>query len=586
MGLNPAAATQLADKWGRAIAQPTDEQSAATQHVLSLMKPSPLMPHQKFLQLDLSDETQHQFFMDRFGHLGGHPLGDFFPSRAELVDHMVRTAKTGPAKPPTMLNAMAATSVTYQPVALISMFDYDTANTNQVTAGGLVSVPNGATLIDSVIEIYQGSTLLGKGTGSGYGAYTVAADASGTQTVEATADAPLTAVLSGHYSTTQNATAVPFAVSQTLSPVPPLSITVTNPVHKVTTSPNPITVALGRAVNPPGDTDYSYNVTPVPPYNFDLEITVTGSAVPNKPTDQFNPAQTVTGSLVLIKQNGSKSGGGVVVTYPGTLASSCTVIPSMVTWTLNPADFKQTPPPWSSGDTILLNLNLVVAMNGTIPVTITVTSDQSGNLVGQQPQNTSFIDALAFYWGCLAAETMVTLADGTEQAIRHMAKGDCVETGNGTVLTVRSIKTGRESKPMIEIATESGKRILVTDGHPILTETGMKTARSIAQGERIIEKDGAGVVCAINQVSYDGIVYNLVLEDANGCLPDHAAFLADGIVVGDDSMQTLVERADVSLVEQAIAQQLTASLKGWELDIENHRRVLAGEPLLTGFVNQ
>lgn len=578
MSASAAKVVPITDNWGRSVPPPTAEQLETTQYVLGLLKESPLIPNQKFAYLDLSDPQQYQFFMDRFGNLAGHPLGSNFPSRTQLMDFMARQARQNVAHPRPMLNAQTAAPATYQPVALISMFDYDAANPDAVTAGGLISVPQGATLIDSMMEIYQDGQRIAVGTGTGYGQYTVAANATGTQVTPGVA---LTAVLSGHYSDGTTSAAVPFTLSEDLIPVPPLTLTVTNPVHRITAPGSSITVALGRYANPPApqDTDYSYNIGSNP-LNLDLELTVTGTAVPQKPTDQFNPAVAVTGSLVLVRQGGSTAGGGMVVTYPGSVAAACTVTPSSLTWTFNPADFQKAPPPWTSGDTILLNMSLIVQMNGTTPVTVTVTSDQSGNIVGQQPDNTAFIDSLIFYWGCLAAESRITMADGSRKAVRDVTEGDRVQTAGGETMTVFATKTGREAKPMIRVTSASGRQLLVTDGHPIATSEGLKAARDLAVGDRILECDGVHAVHAVEAVSYDGAIFNLTLIDDAGAFPDHAAFLAEGIFVGDDRMQTRIEKAGVARLAHEAEQALRDKLRGWELDIENHRRALAGEPLL------
>lgn len=571
-----ATPAQVTDKWGRAVPQPTAQQMATTKQVLSQMQPSPLIPHQHFLHLDLSDPLHKQFFDDRFGHLTSQSAAQFFPSHAQLVNHMVQTSPMLKAAPSPMLNGATAASTSYQPTAIISLFDYDTTGSNQVTAAGLVSVPNGVIVSNCVMEILQNDTMIAQGSGSSYGTYATAANATGTQN---SVGSPLTAILTGYYATSQGATAVPFMVKQSLSPVPKLNITVTNPVHTVTTSPNPITVALGRYPSGgPQDTDYYYNQNQ--PGNNELEIAVTGTATPASPSDQFNPATAVTGSLILLRQNGSVSGGGKAV-FPGDLNKYCQVTPAQLSWTLNPADFQQSPPPWSPGDIILLNLSLTVAMNGNTPVVVTVTSDQSGNIVGQQPQNTAFIDALMFYWGCLAGETLIEMADGSHKAVRDIAVGERVRSHNGTWLQVHSAKLGREAKPMIEIECGAGVKALMTDGHPVLTENGLKAARDLAAGDAVRVAGGYATIHSVSAVSYDGMVHNLTLVDENGDFPDQAAFLAGGLWVGDDRMQTKVEQASLDATMRSTDQHLSESLKGWELDMENHRRLLAGAPLLS-----
>lgn len=565
------------DSWGRPIKERSPHAITSTLHVFNLMQPSAVIPHQNFLKLDLSDPLQYQFFMERFGVIEGHPLGPYFPNRAELAAHMARTAKAPQAPSTVMLHALRAPSDTYQPVALITVFDYDAAQPEEsiVTAGGIVSVPNGAKIIDTLIEIYEGPTPTGtpiaQGAGAAYGAYTLCANATGKLT---TPKDKAVALLSGQFVDIHNNT-VPFAVSQALGPVPSLKVTVQDPVHKVTKAPNPITVALGRKPNSstPSDTDYYYN-------GSKLELPIKGSAVPESPTVLFDPGQQVTGSLTLVKQNGASAGGGVVVVYPNEMAPACTVTPQSLSWSLDPADFNQTPP-WTPGDVIQLNLNLTATMADASKVNITVTSDQSGNLPEQQPLNTAFIDSLQFYWGCLAAETPITLADGSLKTARDVRIGDQVRGRDGQPLTVYGVKTGVERKPMIAIETVSGNRLLTTDGHPILTEAGVKAARSIERHDRIAEAEGFSEVLDVSEVSYDGVVYNLMLRDAAGELPDQAVFLASGMFVGDNAMQTRVEQDTVTQIAREKARELVKAMRGWELDIENHRRALAKEPLLS-----
>jgi len=568
------------------------------------------MPHQKFLQLNLSDPVHKQFFDDRFGHLTGSSAVLFFPSHTQLVEHMVKAAPVQMAAPSPMLNgATAATqSLTpppmsviitppydptpydpsiitpppepvpvpvYQPVAIITLFDYATADSNKVIAAGLVSLPNALVTI-CTMQIFQNDDLIAQGSGSSYGNSTTAANATGTQS---SPGAPLRAVFSGYYAVEQGAEAVPFTVSQDLSPVPKLSLNVTNPVHKVTTAPNPITVALGRYVDPhgPQDTDYYYN--PDKPGDDDLEIAVSGTATPDSPSDVFNTQDAVTGSLILIRQNGPKSGGAYAM-FPDNINQYCTVMPDQLSWNFSPADFHENPPPWTSGDTILFSLNLSVMMNGSTPVVVTVTSDQSGTIEGDQAQNTSIIDSLIFYWGCLAGETLIEMADGSRKAIRDIAVGERVRSQNGAWLEVHGAKLGREAKPMIQITWESDAKVLMTDGHPVLTEKGLTAARDLAVGDIIRVADGYSTIHAIDAIFYDGLVHNLTLIDESGDFPDQAAFLAGGVWVGDDRMQTKVEEDSLNAVIRATDLRLGESLKGWELDIENHRRLEAGEALL------
>jgi hypothetical protein len=234
--VNSSASPSLrTDKWGRPIPQLTAQQIATTKQVLNQMQASALMPHQKFLQLNLSDPVHKQFFDDRFGHLTGSSAVLFFPSHTQLVEHMVKAAPVQMAAPSPMLNGATAAIYplpppydpsiitpppvpVFQPVAIITLFDYATADSNKVIAAGLVSLPD-ALVTNCTMQIFQNDDLIAQGSGSSYGNSTTAANATGTQS---SPGAPLRAVFSGYYAVEQGAEAVPFIVSQDLSPAGPI----------------------------------------------------------------------------------------------------------------------------------------------------------------------------------------------------------------------------------------------------------------------------------------------------------------------------------------------------------------------------
>ena len=566
------------DHWGRTMPTMSAESIAATQHVMDLMQPSVLSPHQKFLRLDLTDPLQHRFFMDRFGKNESHPLGSF-PSRAELATHLARPhVATAPLKRPVLhgMNAAPANGC-YVPVALITAFNYDTTGPadSEVIAEGIISIPGGFKLADASMEIFD-SALAGQpiatGASSAYGQYDTVANATGT--LESSGD-QATALFSGHY-TDSSHTTVPFVVSQMIGPQPSLTIQVRSPRHKVTTQGNPISVALGRL--PTGQADADYYFDPGNPGFKELLLSVSGSATTQSSSFVFSPGQNVTGSLVLLKRDGAAPGGATVV-YPNDVASACQIDGQVLNWNFNSGPFNAAdfgvPVPWSYGDVILMALNLTAKVNGPSgqsSCNLAVTSDQSG-ASGQQIGNTFFIDMLQFFWGCLAAHARVRMADGGEKAIRDVQIGECVAGPEGAIWWVSNIKTGTEKKPMFEIETEYGDTVLVTDGHPILTASGPRVARVLSLGDRIVTQRGDATIVQINQVSYDGAIFNLVLANEDGSSADAAAFYADGILVGDNQMQTVAERSAVAESAWEVLEALSRSNGDWLHYLEEQRRI-------------
>jgi hypothetical protein len=268
--------------------------------------------------------------------------------------------------------------------------------------------------------------------------------------------------------------------------------------------------------------------------------------------------------MVLLKQSGASPGGATVV-YPNAVGPYCTVAPASLTWNFNKtpygdvADFGVNAP-WSPGDVILLNLTLIAAMrtpSGVGSATIAVTSDQT--LSGQQIGNTAFIDALQFYWGCVAARTRVRMADGTTRAIRDVRDGDRVAGEDNTTWVVSGVTTGEERKPMVRVTTADGASVLVTDGHPVMTPAGPLVARALAVGDSVITDAGRSTIVAIEEEMCDEGVFNLLLDAADGSTPPLASFYADGILVGDDRMQAMVERATNDAMAQAALDELLES---------------------------
>lgn len=521
----------------------------ATQHVLSLAQPSPMIPGQKFLRLNLTDPLQHRFFMDRFGVIEGQPLGPAFPTRAELAAHLARPEVANAALARPMLHMLTSPPLagTFAPVAYITAFNYDQTQVanSSVTARAILSIPAGFQLACVALEIFENEACIGFEGALSVAQHTVLATTTANLT---NAGDGVTAVFSGIYIAASEV--VPFAVTAAVSPQPLLSITVGDPVHKVTNPGSPITVAIGRIVTPPGQADTDYYLWPNHPGNpIELLLTVDGSAASSSPSNTFTPGQTVTGSLVLVKPQGANPGGGTVI-FPGTINDLCTVLPNRLDWNFDTSgeygtvtDFG-TQAPWSPGDTILMTLNLTATM--TTPqgagqaVTITVTSSSS---VPEPMQNTCFIDALQFYWGCVSGSALVRLPDGTERPLCDVGPGDRVQGPDGRVFVVSRYKIGVEDAPLVELVTTGAARVRVTDGHPVLTPHGPRVARSLTVGESIVTIRGSEAITSAARVVDRDPVYNLVLACEDGSLPDAAAFFAGGVLVGDDAMQAAVEQA-------------------------------------------
>ena len=151
---------------------------------------------------------------------------------------------------------------------------------------------------------------------------------------------------------------------------------------------------------------------------------------------------------------------------------------------------------------------------------------------------------------------------------------------SGSCLTVDDIVTGIERTPCLRIATETGRSLLVTDGHPISTANGFYPAKELSIGDLIKTESGLETVLSITEERYLGIVYNLKLggddqEDLSSCGATH---FANGILVGDGNMQSAL--LDQRKREARKPRSIAELPEEWRFDAENAERLKEGEVLI------
>lgn len=164
---------------------------------------------------------------------------------------------------------------------------------------------------------------------------------------------------------------------------------------------------------------------------------------------------------------------------------------------------------------------------------------QSGAVYEQAP--------LQFSYSCLAEGSLILMADGSSVAIESLNIGDLVtgasEFSPKTQETLRivDISVGVEHLPMIQITTDAGQVLTLTESHPVLREGGQPVwALNIEKGDKIQVNGGLATVTGYEKVDYKDNVYNLKLERVNGETEQGESFVmfANGISVGDLAMQS------------------------------------------------
>ncbi|USD31009.1 hypothetical protein J8Z24_18805 [Pseudoalteromonas sp. SCSIO 43201] len=181
-------------------------------------------------------------------------------------------------------------------------------------------------------------------------------------------------------------------------------------------------------------------------------------------------------------------------------------------------------------------------------------------------------------YSCLAKGTLITMADGSQQAIENIGKGDLVLgalASNANVkepMQVVDVSVGIEAIKMYRIKGADGSDILMTETHPISTSNkGIVWAKELKVGDRILTEGGSVLVTDITKEKYKDKIYNLKLAPtAESVLSEsrNFAMFANGMAVGDLATQDEFNYKDqeIRMSEEEILQRLPEK---WKTDYIN-----------------
>lgn len=461
----------------------------------------------------------------------GKPKSGFvFVDKGKLVDE--NGAETdGPVGP--VLTVTSFQSITNQPM--------------RYGVSALVSLPQQPQSCTQTLQVFDES-------GNPQGAADINTQALACENAQLYAEGQLDAsdrYASAHlmaHGLTQSGTPFVYAVVAEGSSIP-TQIVSTDPNDK--NGDNMIKFCFGRI-----STDCDYSPSGGSQSNVSLPIngnTTWGSAV-------TNPASDAQASVsITITQPQPQSGGGcnLVGNVQQFLQQYVTLINNnqTVKWSGATVQFpaiNSTCMP--NGSIVYYNMSMNVDLAGTTPTPTFFGISSSPDT----PISTGFylmLPQTRIYYSCLAAETPVLLADGRTLPIADVREGDLVagETGRGP-LKISAIYTGTENTPLVDVRTVNGMSLKVTQGHPVLTERGVRLARFLRQGDVLITSGGRSPIAAIKRVPYEGRVYNLSLASPDPRVKvadDQQVFFGGGILVGDNEMQWRYDRANAT--EQATA---------------------------------
>lgn len=553
------------------VAQPTPEQAEVRDRIVAAARAA----RNRILALDLSDAAARSFLVDTFG--GQDHLADHFPQMLATIDKTGRAhAADGPARV-TLLEAEDPELDKWYPYVNLT---YVTLDHDGVTAiaQGLVTLPGAATSVDvnlKMVDNTTGATIADVTLPTQFNTSTQQINASGT--ISDPANVSVTATLTANFVPAGSEVAVPVVVAFDLSANLVQSVTVLNPNHDNHPQRDYIKVGLNRSPQNQPDCDYWYN------YGTDGPKPIVGLLVNGYATLVSGISLSATpgfsGQCILQRQ--SLVGDGATLAFPADqIPNLCGGSGSTVTWNIG-ADWFQGAP-WDQGDRVDLDflLNFNVTPGGSTFIRVT---SVPAVVSFTPPTNIGKVAPIMFVWGCIAAGTRVDMAGGGALPIEQVRAGDHVRGPDGARLRVRETWIGRETQPLVRLATADGAAALVTIEHPVLTADGVRQAQRLAVGDLVRTAIGLSPLVEVERAGFDGAVHNLDLvpdgEQWEAIDDDRVtAFFAGGLAVGDNRMQGV--HSARALDERNARDPLDVLPAEWRLDIANARRLAAGRPLL------
>ncbi len=360
-------------------------------------------------------------------------------------------------------------------------------------------------------------------------------------------------------------------IQQTAGIMPVQYPGITDPVHKKTQAGSAyIKVCLSR--NAGADPNCDYGPFEAATANPIVQLPVTGSAQYDGSKYSFDTSRKTTGSLYVWAKQG---GGGCTLTLdPAQFAAafSAGTAAGEVKWAFKNANFGRlgNNPCWIADKLFGMSLQANIPLAGTpIPGSLFLSTAKFPN----PPMDTAFVNSpLNFTWGCFAGGTMIRMADGTSKAIENITAGEKVlADAGGRTLTVRETINGTEEKPMYRFTSANGRKVFVTDLHPMVIERSGKrmvvSAKEVMKDDLLITVVNNGAEEASPQIRTEepspGKVFNLVLGvEGEQVSKDNTTMIANGVLTGDNTMQEEFGMA----FKRPLSPEVRAMLEPWLQD--------------------
>lgn len=582
----------LVDIYGRLLPRWTEKELANYRYVRKMCTPGIPLTH------DLSIPHELEFVISQHG--GREFMAKYYPATLHLLLRGAEAAQAmkakgkDPRKLRQTLFQMDSPPVNqWASATAITSAAFNSPGSTSCQAVGI------ATALDGAIVTQVTMTLLDMGAGGQQFAQETIPDvydqfgatiyAQGTATTT-DVEAVLTATVIPQGSSGANPDAAPASTQITALPAtcPTSPPTITAPVHTKTAPGNPMKVALNRTAQQQPDCDYYYT-TGMNGRVPNVAVQISGSAPYSQNVcTPFNFGGNLSGSVVL--QRRTDPGGAALALTNTQFASGISASPAnTLVWNWGSNNLFGGAP-WDQGQIVDLIVNIGVVVGPSSACSQTATPN-ANITVSSVPGNTgsncvAVIDPLEFFWGCMAAETRVLMADGSMKPVALVETGDVVICGReGYTARVKGKTIGFEDRePCLRISA-GDRQIIVSQDHAMMAQRGPIRAAELLIGQQLRTLEGLVRIRDIERVRYRNQVYGIHLQplDAPPCAAapgvEGTTHIADGFLVGDSVMQrSLMERRRQRSVDHAAV--MRDMPREFHLDYENIQRARLGEPLI------
>lgn len=165
----------------------------------------------------------------------------------------------------------------------------------------------------------------------------------------------------------------------------------------------------------------------------------------------------------------------------------------------------------------------------------------------------TYIKPIVYVWHCLAAGTLIQMADGTRRAIELLNAGDRVKSSGGDAQMVQATLAQPHWGEVLVVSTEKGYSLTCSKTHAMVTPSGMVQAGSLVVGMPIFTTAGVDKVARITTQQQQGEgLFNLWLAGPKG----QTVYYANDFLVGDYQIQVALLDPSLSDVQARLPEHL------------------------------